>query len=501
MSAMMPSSPIGLPSTLDYKLPPSLSEDSKSYYVNIAPDGLQAVSGGINIGTGAGTLPIAAAGGLSVLSNFNSQTLTFTIPSGTSRDTYLDPRETTLSFRMTLVVTTAPTVGTSVVQCLISSAQSFIENLQLFSNNVPLESISAYGLLANQLLMSTVNLAQRQAGVAICMGCDSDSQSGIDLPTAVGTYYYNFSIPLISMIGLNAGDRFLPIGSISNLQLAITTSPLLPIASYTVGAVTVAGAQGVTLDQFSLNMKYISIGGMSQALLSQTLADGKYFLKAKTWTTANVNIPANSGGQINQLLQIRNSSLKSIICQNSQQMNAVTPNGLYDAVNLGVSMLNVSVNGWATPQAPLNPSQRPGQCFQSYLAALGYAGDMRLYGGCIARNNYGRTVVTVGPGNSVINPDNMLVVPATGQCAQENGSTGGLVTCIKNPSMHFYGFDFEKSSGLLFNGVNSRASPPILNQFIIATTPSANATTTVAFGLVDCVLVIDSISQTIQAFV
>lgn len=459
MSAMMPTSQIGLPSTLDYKLPPSLSEDSKSYYVNIQPDGLQLVQAGFTAGVG--VLPIVAAGGLSVLSNFNSQTLTFTIPSGTSRDTYLDPRETTLSFRMTLVVSTAA-AATSVQQCLISSASSFIENLQLFSNNVPLESISAYGLLSNQLLQSTVNLAQRQAGVAICMGCDSDTQSGIDLPTAVGTYYFNFSIPLISMIGLNAGDRFLPIGSISNLMLSITTSPLLPFASYATGAITNAGAQGVTLDQFSLNMKYVSIGGMSQALLSQTLADGKYFIKAKTWTTANVNIPANSGGQINQLLQIRNSSLKSIICQNSQNMNAVTPNGLYDAVNLGVSMLNVSVNGWATPQAPLNPSQRPAQCFQSYLAALGYAGDMRLYGGTIARNNYGRTVVTVGAGNSVINPDNMLVVPAAGLCAAENGSTApaGNYILIKYPSCHFYGFDFEKVFWVAFQWSEQPSIPP-----------------------------------------
>ena len=92
-----------------------------------------------------------------------------------------------------------------------------------------------------------------------------------------------------------------------------------------------------------------------------------------------------------------------------------------------------------------------------------------------------------------------LVVPANGQRAAETGATGGPYNIIKSPNMHVLGVDFEKSGGLLFNGVNTRSAPPIGNFYLNSAT--AAASTSFAFGLVDCVLVVDTMSQTIQAFV
>lgn len=494
MSAFLPTSSLGLPSTLDYKLPPSLSDDSKAYWVSIAPDGLQSVSS--NGTSQVPTLPIlnGTAAGTSPLNPFNSQLLMFTIPSGTSRSVFMDCRETTLNFRMTLIIGTTAT-GTVPIQCLIGSAQSFFDQLILYSNNIPIESISSYNLLANQLLNATVNLAERQGGCAIAMGLDNDSQSGIDLPIAAGTYYYNFSIPLISVIGLNNASHMFPIGSISNLQLQMQTAAMLPFASYNT-AVTVAGTQFVTLDQFSLNLKMVDIGSASASLLSTTLNEGKYFLKTQTWIQSSVNIPAQTSGTVNALYQIRNSSLKSLLIQNSQSLaNSVTcPNGNYDAINLGITQFNVSIGGLAYPQRPCNPTARPAESFLFYMSALGYSGDYKKYGGVLNRSNYGANPYAVG------GSDNMMVVPAAGQRAAETGATGGPYTIIKFPNMHYLGVDFEKSGGLLFNGVNTRSAPPVGNYFLSSGTQLAT-TTSYAFGLVDCVLVVDSMAQTIQAFV
>ena len=57
-----------------------------------------------------------------------------------------------------------------------------------------------------------------------------------------------------------------------------------------------------TLSEFSLNMKYIDIGEMASQILSQTLQDGKWFLKATTYTNSAVTIPTGSAGNQQLLL-------------------------------------------------------------------------------------------------------------------------------------------------------------------------------------------------------
>jgi hypothetical protein len=329
--------------------------------------------------------------------------------------------------------------------------------------------------------------------------------TGVNLPvtSAVGSYYYNFSIPLISVIGLNNRDHLFPIGSISNLQLQLQTASLLPFSYHAGTAMTTAEAGSVTLDQFSLNMKYVSIGQASASLLYSTLPDGKYFLKTQTWIEAAANVATGTSGQANLLYQIRNSSVKSLIFQNSAAAAGtslqVCPNGLYDALNMAVTQWNVSIGGLNFPQSPLNPSQRPGQSFLQYMSAMGYAGDMKKYGGVMTRSNYGASMT----GTSVVGTagntnDSMLVVPATGVRAVSGIDNATQIVTLF-PNMHYLGVDLEKSGGLLFNGVSTRSSPPVGNYFINVATPYNM--TSFCFALVDAVLIVDPMSQTIQAFV
>ena len=66
------------------------------------------------------------------------------------------------------------------------------------------------------------------------MGTDTNTATGIDLPwvgDAATVYRFNFTIPLLSVIGANY-DKLFPVDSINNLQLQMTTANQMPFASY-----------------------------------------------------------------------------------------------------------------------------------------------------------------------------------------------------------------------------------------------------------------------------
>ena len=215
MSSEFPSSQIGLPSSLKYDLPPSLPESSRCYSVHVAPEGITTLTGP--------ALPtnVFVANSTGSFGPFTSQVVSFTIPSGMGPSVFLDPASTFLSFTLTYSVATASTGQVAPFFNLIGSGASFFDQLVLYSNNVPIETIGQYGLLNNFLLNNTVNFAERYGGLSVGMGCDTNHFNGIDLAhSAIATYRYNFSIPLISVIGVNT-DKFIPIGSISNLNLQI----------------------------------------------------------------------------------------------------------------------------------------------------------------------------------------------------------------------------------------------------------------------------------------
>src|SRR3984957_8936532 len=195
MTSIFPSSQIGLPASLKYDLPASLSDSARSYSVNIGPDSITSVA--------LPAMPAVAfvANSTGAFGNMVSQIVSFTLPSGMSDSVFMDPQSTTLSFTLTYNVTTATTGVTGGSINLIGSGASFFDSLVLYSNNTPVETINQYGLLANYLLNNTVNVAERTGGISICMGADSNSANGIEIGHAVGSYRYNFCIPLISVIG------------------------------------------------------------------------------------------------------------------------------------------------------------------------------------------------------------------------------------------------------------------------------------------------------------
>ena len=499
MSAF-PSSAIGLPQSLQYNLPPSLPDSCRSYSVNVAPDGITSVTGPAisSIFTASGT-----NGGVTAFGNFTSQMISFTLPSGMSKSVFLDPASTTVSFSMNYTISTASASTTTPVFKLIGSGSSWFDSMVTYSNNVPLETVNSYGQLANFMLQNTSNMADRYGGISIAMGTDTNSANGIDLAhAATGTYKYNFCIPLLSILGANS-DKFFPIGSVNNIQIQLQTANLLPLVAWQAASAPTAGqiSAGITLNEFTLNMKYIDVGDMAGALLAQTLQDGKWFIKSQTYTNSSVNIPSGSQGTQQLLLQIRNTSVKSIFHQFSTAQSGNSPNGYYDAVNPTLTSRQCQVGGNFYPNKPLNDTQRPAEAYPYFIQSLSTGGGITKALGNMV-NRYMYNSIGAVASFSVSGADSTCVLPAAGVRALPAGSDSDTTaqTYVANfPNSAYYGYDLEKSAGILFQGVNTRASPPFLNLFL---NTSTNATLLCnAWGLSDVILEIDTLSQQVKAYI
>jgi hypothetical protein len=228
-------------------------------------------------------------------------------------------------------------------------------------------------------------------------------------------------------------------------------------------------------------------------MLHQTLVDGKWFIKASTYTGATATIPSGTNGSTSLLYQIRNSSVKSLFITNGIAAGSVCPNGYYDGVNIAVNYAQASINGQKFPNKPLSPNFRPAECYMAFMAAWGAGSNIKSYGGVMYRSSYGATIPS-----RATNSDDMLVVPSNGLRVLSNSNAlTNFVT--SSPHCHYLGFDLERLNGSLFSGCNTRSSPPFLDlQLGVAATSTI---TSMCFGLSDVVLCIEPSTKSLTAFI
>lgn len=494
-STAFPASAVGLPASLKYDLPPSMSDSARSYTVNVAPDGQNSVLGPQMI-----TAPFVTAGGLANFGQYTAQNISFTIPSGMSDSVFLDPEKTTLSFTLTYTVATAmvPAANTTPLLSLVGSGASFFDQLVLYSNNTPIETINQYGLLQNFLLANTVSQSERIGGISTSMGADTNSANGIDLGTTVAKVYrYNFCIPLLSVIGVNA-SKYFPVGAVNNLQLVLTTANNTPVVSYLLGAVPTTQpvfTGGLNLSEFQLNMTYLDVGDLAAQQLRQTLQDGKWYMKATTYTNSSVAIQNGSSGATQLLLQIRNTSVRSILHQFGTSPSVNCPNGFFDAINPALTSRQCQIGGNFIPSRPINDSARPAEGYSHLVAALG-GGPAKSLGTCVTAYMYNSVLGTIPP-LSDARCENI----AAGLRTTSSGSDTAVVEQIvaKYPNSAYYGYDLEKVNSILFSGINTRAQPPFINCTIASATPAPIICQ--AWGMSDVVLVFDVESKQVTAFI
>jgi hypothetical protein len=240
-------------------------------------------------------------------------------------------------------------------------------------------------------------------------------------------------------------------------------------------------------------MKYIDVGDLAAQQLRQTLQDGKWYMKSTTYTNSAVGIPNSSIGSVQALLQIRNSSVKSVMHQFGIAASAACPNGYYDAINPALTSRQLQVGGNFFPNRPLNDCAAPASAYTYLIQALG-GGIAKSFGTVVNRNMYNAVIPSIPSGS-----DSTLVVPASALRAVPTNDDGAFTKIVDYPNSAYYGYDLEKSAGILFSGINTRASPPFLNLILGAT--STSTITCQAWGMSDVVLVFDAVAKQVTAFI
>jgi len=371
-------SPIGLPQELklgevDYSLP----ADARSYQVNVQPSNVQTVAQ-----TGI-SLICAASSAPTTLPQFNSQTIYFDLPAGSSPSTFIDNRYTTLSFRANVAITTAVT-GSSITSAFQrSGGYSWFDRMFITAQNGNIvEDITEYGLVSDLMVATQLNPATRDS-LAVQYGFSSDAASisaqghqwssivGGALTTATETFSY--SIPLVSSLIGSTADRFLNIGRTSKLQIALQTATELPISILCSATAAAAGAMTVTLSDFAIQCQYVDVGATALAMLDATLPDKKAYIHGTTYKTSSITFPAVAGSQ-SLLAGIRGSSIKSLFARFQDlgtQSTTNSINGKYDSKLPMINSINFNVGGQKYPNNPVNPLLNPSRAFRALQMASG----------------------------------------------------------------------------------------------------------------------------------
>lgn len=489
--------PIGLPKSLQYFNPPQIPDSVKAYVRNIQATNNPIVQGSTDLSaSNAFALSGSIYGNTSVA--FNSTNINFVIPTGKSKQ-YLDAKETTVSFRCKWTVTTDVT-GTDVTTAsmqLISSAASWFSSAWLNNGQTNVDKVDNYDILQHMLISSTINQSERYALSA--MGCDTDTMTGHDLPLVKNTinsitypYYFNYCIPLLSLIGLNSPDQLIPIGEIDALELQLTTANNIPFASYSATQITGFAVSAPILDQFKLNCRIVDVGDTGAAMLYKIIPDKEIALKATSYLSAMVSIPTNAVGDYAITHNIKANSIKSLFYTFSQGTVAgISPNGNMDSFNIGLTKAVVNAGGMVT--ATLDPTHRPQDAFMYFMHALGGA-SLKSMGGILDRNTYGSSLF----GNSLTDKDNSITTVGSGK-----RNTGQTVLPLLNkyPSCHYLGFNMEQvfNANTLFAGVNTNGTSGVQLDITLSS-PLTYSVNCYCFALVDVVIKINRETRQFSIF-
>ena len=157
------------------------------------------------------------------------------------------------------------------------------------------------------------------------------------------------------------------------------------------------------------------------------------------------------------------------------------------------------MGGQFFPNKPINDIQKPSEGYQYLIQALTQCGGVtKSFGTTLYRYNYCVNL------NAVANSDSTFIIPGAaigGERAAPNGANDANGIVVSYPNSFYCGYNLEKSAGILFQGVNTRASPPFLNLFI-STATSAGVTVNVnAWGMSDVILQVDTMAKQITAFI
>ena len=403
--------------------------------------------------------------------NTAGSVIQFDIPCN-KRGQYLDPTTTYVRFKATYTQSGSAGVDTHV---LLGSAYSYFSRQEVYGNNsVTLETINEYGVLANLLLNTQLNSADK-VGMSASFGLPETTTTCVSNVghiingAAPNQLTFEYAIPVIGILG-SGTDKMLPIGAFYSLRLELTMDSFSNfVIDSTANKTTLC-----TISEVEFVGNVIELSSDSQSLI-ETQNPSKIHIRSQSFRTSTNNLAGSSGtGLYDLLIGTRVSSLKSlyITCAPS---NAIE--GKFAGVNPNLTQGTCLVlGGQSYPQRTISPSYHPADsflCLQKSIGAL----NMVNYNGSISKTGYYTSST------------------ATGLMSAYNTT---LANAISNPNQFYLGFDVETIShkGGLLSGLNVNGSPSFFRAQVDAAL-SAYTHTFYFFAFHDVILEIDVLAKTI----
>jgi len=447
--------PKQLQNEIDASVPPFVS----SYSVKVVPSNVSQVQ--------SSTQTLTA--GVPVQLNGVSQNIIFDIPAGQG-NTFIDPRFTTINFRVNYEIVNTPSAAIVTSANLRSSAYAHFDRSYMQSQTgVVLDDVNLIGLVQDTLLQLECDVAQRDAlasmyGLAFDVATASlnanqgHAISGISGATlaAASSNYYSYSMPFInSLIGKGARKMFC-IGKTGKLQCVLQSAAILPI-TFVNSTATTAATFRCTIDNISLNLQYIDIGAEGMKMLNKT---GIQYYDGITYRVSAATLPASTSGTISLLTGLRGSSVKSIFTRFTEASTLSTAgciNQIYDSKMPQATSISYNVNGVLVPPNPVDLIHAPATAFSFVQEANGSYNTYEFKSGLVPSQFF-----VYIPGGTLATDADKLV------------SGANSVSSATNQAQFLWGYNLEKISQFgILDGMSLNSG----NTFLNMTLANANTNT------------------------
>lgn len=437
--------PKQLQNEIDASIPPSVS----SYSVKVVPSNVSQVQTSTQTLTASSTLQL----------NGVSQNIIFDIPAGQG-NTFIDPRFTTLNFRVNYEIVNTPSAAVVTSANLRSCGYAHFDRSYIQSQTgVVLDDVNLIGLVNDTTLQLEVDVAQRDAiaamyGLAFDVATASKNTNqghaiaGIDGTTiaAATSAYYSYSMPLInSLIGKGA-KKFFGIGKTGKLQVVLQTAAIIPI-TFVTGTATTAATFRCTIDNISLNLQYVDLGLEGMKMLGKT---GTQYYDATTYRVSAATLPASTSGAVSLLTGLRGSSVKAIFTRFTEASTLTTAgcvNQIYDSKMPQATSIAYNVNGLLVPPNPVDLIHAPATAFSFVQEANSTFNSYEFKSGLVPSQFF----IYIAGGTLATDADKLV-------------SAAGTTTSVANQAQFLWGYNMEKISqwGIL-DGMNLNAGNTFLN--------------------------------------
>ena len=238
---------------------------------------------------------------------------------------------------------------------------TFIQKLETIVDGSIIELIQNYGQIANFLVNSKMNYAQK-VGVASCYGYNQGAQTGfaftfstaapngqsLSTTTSIAPSTFSYSAPLGCV--LSNSNNLVPLKSMQNVTIQLTTEAFNnvfsldathPISSY-------------EIDDIQLCYSIIEFSPQVDSIISSK--SPTILLKSQSYTNSAVSLIVNSIGSLEFLFHNRLASIKSVFALISGTDPAGSKNMLFDAIDCTANRGDYQwvINSIAYPTRPLS---------------------------------------------------------------------------------------------------------------------------------------------------